>query len=226
MPWPTPQEYNEAIQNPRANCSDPELAAGTPEVTALGLPRPVTGNFASVYRIRCGNRDWAVRCFWREYADMRQRYEAISRYLAALDLPYTVEFHYLERGIRIRGTWYPVLKMQWVDGVILSTWIEQHLNDRAALAEMAERWRTMMAALEHGGVAHGDLQHGNVMVARNELLLVDYDCMFVPALSGKMSHELGHQHYQHPRRAASDFGPGMDDFSAWVIYLSLLALSA
>ena len=48
MGWPTPQEYNEAIQNPRSVFADAELQAGQPVLTPLGLPRPITGAFASV----------------------------------------------------------------------------------------------------------------------------------------------------------------------------------
>ncbi len=225
MPWPTPQDYNEAIQNPQSNFDDPELKAGTPELTPLGLPRPITGGFASVYRMRCGQRDWAVRCFLREYADQQKRYAAISQHLAAVKLPYTVGFEFLPRGIRIRGQWYPILKMEWVQGEPLNTYIETHLNDPSALSHLAHRWAAMMQALQQARIAHGDLQHGNVLVANGSLKLIDYDGMFVPALAGQASHEVGHRNYQHPQRDETDFGPYLDHFSAWVIYLSLVALS-
>jgi hypothetical protein len=39
-------------------------------------------------------------------------------------------------------------------------------------------------------------------------------------------YEVGAKHYQHPLRTERDFGSYMDNFSAWVIYLSLLALAA
>src|SRR5262249_30079822 len=55
--------------------------------------------------------------------------------------------------------------------------------------------------------------------------LVDYDGMFVPALAGWQSHELGHRNYQHPLRSHADFDARLDNFSAWVIYTSLVALS-
>src|SRR5579884_1423770 len=106
MSWPTPQDYNEAVQNPRLCFADPELQAGSSEVTTLGLPRPITGNFASVYRVRGPGGDWAVRCFWREYADLQERYAAISRQLQSARLPYTVPFEYLPQGIRVRGAWF------------------------------------------------------------------------------------------------------------------------
>jgi hypothetical protein len=225
MPWPTPQDYNEAIQNPEQCFADTELRSGTPELTPLGLPRPITGNFASVYRVHCSERDWAVRCFWREFADLQTRYSAISAHLAASRLPYTVGFEYLPRGINVKGQWYPVLKMEWVDGELLDTFVGNHLAESKTLRELAGSWRQMCAALDRAGVAHGDLQHGNVLVSNGSLILVDYDGMYVPALSGRGSHEMGHPHYQHPRRSGSHFGAYLDRFSEWSINTSLLALA-
>lgn len=225
MSWPTPQDYNEAIQNPRLSFGDPELRAGAPELTSLGLPRPITGNFASVYRMHCDGCDWAVRCFWREFADLQERYRAISFHLKAANLPYTVGFEYLPEGIRVRGQWYPILKMEWVEGVLLNDYIKSHLQEPAALSLLPARWLAMVHALERASVAHGDLQHGNILVVNGDFKLVDYDGMFVPALAGRCSHELGHQNYQHPARTAHDYGPALDRFSAWVIYVALLAVS-
>lgn len=225
MPWPTPQDYNEAIQSPRLSFDDPELKTGTPETTSLGLPRPITGGFASVYRMHCGQRDWAVRCFLREFTDQQQRYGAISKHLSAAKLPYTVSFDFLPQGIRIRGQWYPILKMEWVRGELLNEYIRKHLGNSALLLDLANRWSLMIKALQAAGVAHGDLQHGNVVVVNGDFRLIDYDGMYVPALSGQASHEVGHRNYQHPQRTEFDFGPTTDNFSAWVIYVSMLALS-
>lgn len=225
MTWPTPQEYNEALQHPGSCFDDPDLRMGSVELTPLGLPRPITGNFASVYRLRCKGKDWAVRCFWREYADMQQRYAATSAHLRSVRLPYTVDFDYLPRGILVRGRWYPVLKMEWVEGQLLDDFVREHLEDRMTLNRLAQEWLQMAGALESASIAHGDLQHGNVLVVKGGLKLVDYDAMCVPALLGKRSHEIGHQHYQHPARTATDFTLHIDRFSVWVIYLSLVAVS-
>lgn len=225
MPWPTPQDYNEAIQNPRASFADPELRGGTAELTALGLPRPITGNFASVYRMRCGNRDWAVRCFFREFADLAERYSAISRHLSVARLPYTVGFDFLEHGIKVRGTWYPILKMEWIEGDLLNTFVARHLDNPGQLRGLARSWLQMLGTLDGASIAHGDLQHGNVLVVGNSLKLVDYDGMFVPTLAGRTSHEIGHPNYQHPARTGRHFSPAVDRFSGWVVYLSLLALA-
>jgi Protein kinase domain len=224
MPWPTPQDYNEAIQNPKLCFDDPELKAGEPEYNTLGLPRPITGGFASVYRMHCGQRDWAVRCFLREFTDQQQRYTAISQHLAAIKLPYIVGFEFLSKGIRVKNQWYAILKMEWVQGELLHEYIKKRLNDPSALRNLAEQWQAMMKALREASIGHGDLQHGNVLVTNGDLRLIDYDGVFVPALGGQRSHEVGHRNYQHPSRTAFDFGIYLDNFAAWVIYVSLVAL--
>ena len=82
-----------------------------------------------------------------------------------------------------------------------------------------------MDSLRRSSIAHGDLQHGNIIVVNSEIRLVDYDGMYVPGLAGKLSPELGQRNYQHPRRTEKDYGPNMDNFSSWVIYISLIALA-
>ncbi|MBI4582975.1 MAG: hypothetical protein HY717_02980 [Planctomycetes bacterium] len=225
MAWPTPQDYNEAVQNPKHAFADPELQMGRPELTPLDLPRPITGGFASVYRLQCAQRNWAVRCFLRQFHDHAKRYDAISDHLARVRLPYTVGFTFLRNGIRVGGQWYPILKMEWVQGEPLNSFIEKHLGNPNSLLSLASRWVEMMRALQKASIAHGDLQHGNVFVVDGDLRLIDYDGMYVPNLCGEASHELGHRNYQHPRRTESNFDPHLDNFSAWVIYVSLIALA-
>lgn len=225
MPWPTMADYQEAIQNPSACFGDPELKTGRPVLNILGLPKPITGAFASVYQVRCSRKQYAVRCFLRYHPDQEQRYAAISSHLQRVRLPYMASFELLKQGIRVRGQWYPILKMEWLNGPTLNTYIEQNLHNPDRLYTLAERFQALMAALTQARIAHGDLQHGNILIVNHELRLIDYDGMFVPSLSGMRSHELGHRNYQPPQRAESDFGLHIDNFSAWVIYLSLRALS-
>lgn len=224
--WPTMTDYQEAIQNPRYSFSDPELQRGAPVLNMLGLPKPITGAFASVYQIASNGHQYAVRCFLRYHADQAQRYAAISNYLQQVRLPYTVEFNLQPRGIRVRGEWFPILKMEWINGQSLDGYIEQHLDHPAVLRNLADRFAKLIGDLGRASIAHGDLQHGNILIVSHQFLLIDYDGMYVPPLEGMASHELGHRNYQHPRRQETDFSPHIDNFSAWVIYLSLMALSA
>ena len=225
MAWPTAQDYNEAIQSPAINFADPELKGGVAELNSFGIPKPITGGFASVYRLNCLKRSWAIRCFLREFSDQQERYSAVSSHLHLSKLEYTVGFEFQQRGILISGQWYPILKMEWVSGQLLNQFVEANLGNSSVIANLAKSWARMMIALRAANVAHGDLQHGNVVVSNGNLRLIDYDGMFVPHLSGRISNEVGHRNYQHPLRSASDFGCSTDDFSAWVIYISLLLLS-
>jgi hypothetical protein len=224
MPWPTPQDYNEAIQAPAVCFADQELKAGKPECGPTGMPRPISGSFASVYRMNCGSRVWAVRCFTREVDDQQKRYDAISSYLRAVKLPCFVGFEFIKRGILVNGQWYPILKMEWVDGETLDKYLEQNRRHPAKLQVLARQWIDTLRAMRQARIAHGDLQHGNILVSANGLKLIDYDGMFVPALDGLMSHEEGHPNYQHPLRRGRDFGSYLDAFSGWVIYTAILAV--
>ncbi len=225
MSWPTPMDYQEAIQNPRFCFADRELQRGTPVTNTWGLPRPISGAFASVYQLACNGKQYAVRCFVKYHPDQAQRYAAISEQLRRVRLPYMVTFNMLNQGIRVRGDWYPILKMEWIDGLPLNTYVERHLYDSDLLRNLAERFKDLTLQLEQASIAHGDLQHGNLLVVNHDFRLIDYDGMYVPALDGMKSHEVGHRNYQHPLRNEHNFGPYMDHFSAWVIYLSLRALS-
>jgi hypothetical protein len=224
MAWPSPQEYSEAIQAPHLCFDDPELKLGSPELNRLGLPRVISGNFASVYPVRCGNRAYAVRCFLRSVGDQQERYTAISEHLSAGRPDWLVGFEFLERGIRVLGNWCPALKMEWLEAQTLDHYIHNHLGKPASLRALADQWCELVRDLQRASIAHGDLQHGNVLVCGDKLRLIDYDGMWVPSLAGRRSDELGHRNYQHPLRHSGHFGPYLDNFSAWVIYTSLLLL--
>ncbi len=227
MSLPTDLDYQEAIQNPRSVFADQELQDGQPELIspALPLPKPRTGNFAVAFRMNCGQKSWAVKCFTRAlHPDLQSRYMEISKHLDSTGSPYAVGFTFLPHGIRVHSHWYPILKMAWLDGELLSKYIERNITNHAALVSLATKWIEMLRALQGAGIAHGDLQHGNVVVVGGCLRLIDYDGMFVPGLTGRPSHEKGHQNYQHPQRGA-EFGPGLDNFSAWVIFVSILAVA-
>jgi hypothetical protein len=223
--WPSPSDYQDTIQNPRSAFSDPALRDGSVVRDALGLPKPISGSFATVYQVDHAGRRYAVRCFLRHVPDIAQRYAAISAYLRQASLPYTVEFNFISQGIRLRSQWFPILKMDWLEGERLDVFVARNLNDGTALLELTRRFVELALALRQAGIAHGDLQHGNLLIVNHKLRILDYDGMFVPALGGRASNEVGQPNYQHPIRGARDYGPHLDNFSVWVITLSLLALA-
>lgn len=229
MKLPSDSDYQATLQNPREAFEDVHLRDGVPELgtgAMAGLPRPRAGNFATVYKLQCGERAFAVRCFTRAIqVDQQLRYVEIVRHLALHRLACAVDVAFLQRGIQVHGEWFPIVKMEWVRGESLSRVVEQQRASPKALFELATQWMDMLAALRGAGVAHGDLQHGNVVVTAEGLRLVDYDGMFVPALAGRRGHERGHAHYQHPLRDETFFNERLDHFPAWVVWTSLVALA-
>ena len=228
MAWPGITDFSEAVQNPRVCFKGADLESGTAAVNRRGMPLVYSGAFACVYQVSAGGRTYAVRCFTREVKDQQARYNALSEYLAAVFPPSFVQFEYVERGIGVRGSWYPVVRMEWVDGEPLSSYVGDNAHDPDALRRTAAQWRGGPTASLRGlGIAHNDLQHGNVMVQTDgRLRLVDYDGMFLPRFRGERSPELGHKNYQHPLRTADDYDAYVDHFPALVVYLSLLAIAA
>jgi len=227
MNWPNHADYAEAVQNPELCFELPELHTGVVATSPLGLPRVLSGNFASVYEITGGGETFAVRCFVRQVTNQQDRYAALERHLAGHDLPCMVPFEFVTRGIRVHERWFPIVKMNWVSGVPLHTYVEQQLPSPEKLAWLAADWREMMAALKPLRIGHGDLQHGNVLVtAGGELRLVDYDGLYVPLFARERSPELGHANYQHPLRAPEFYDERLDHFPELLIYLSLRALAA
>jgi hypothetical protein len=220
-----PQDYNEAIQSPQHCFEDSDLRTGRVELNRLGLPKAASGAFASVYKVTTATGDWAVRCFLTARRDQGDRYKLISEYVLFDDLDCTVDFHFVEKGIKVGGQWYPIVKMPWIEGPTLDVYVHQIKNDRSKLLALKDDFYNLSMALETAGIAHGDLQHGNIIVSPNGLRLVDYDAFFVPALLGRLSLEFGHPNYQHPLRDEYYFDVSVDNFSSWLIHSSLVAMT-
>lgn len=157
--WPSPQDYNEAIQSPLVNLNDSELSDGLVYVNHMGLPKPLSGAFASVYRLKCKNRDVALRCFLNRLGDRELRYRCISSFLLTHQTQYTVSFDFLEQGIKINNDWVPALKMDWIQGLNLDSYIRRNLNNPGELKQLARSFLKMTEDLNFAGIAHGDLQH-------------------------------------------------------------------
>ena len=224
--WPSMVDYQEALQSPRLAFTSSELRGGTPVANQLGLPRPICGTFASVYELASGRRRWAAKCFLRNTPDLHQRYAKISEHLRSCRrLQYFVTFEYQQEGIRVQGKSFPLVKMEWVDGCQLNTFIEQNLSRPRMLRKLNKRWSRLLTDLRSSHIAHGDLQHGNVLVRPNaDLRLIDYDGMWVPKLDGEGSNETGHPDYQNPSRTQKDFHAEIDEFSGTVIQIAICAL--
>ena len=95
---------------------------------------------------------------------------------------------------------------------------------------LLDLWVKLSGRLRETGMAHADLQHGNVLLVPMGngalgLRLIDYDGMYVPSLAGTNSHEVGHNAYQHPQRLRDGiYNAEVDRFSHLVIYSGIRCL--
>ncbi len=233
MSWPLISDFSRMLQTPKAAFRKTELRECTIERDALGQPKARSGNFATVFKaFYPDGRPLAVRVFNRQGDNRRERYAAVSRYLEDLPVSSLVRFEYDERGVRSAsdGKLYPLLTMEWVPGVTLFEWVRDRCREgyAEALSIGADVWLQLVRELAANQVVHGDLQHANVMVSsQGHFKLVDYDCMCVPELLNQPNVELGMEPYQHPgRQMDTPMFPGLDNFSALVIYVALRALAA
>ncbi len=224
--FPTFADYQSALQHPEISFSSNFLRQGLVESDLWGFPRVRSGGFALTYKIELKDNIWAARCFHRAVRDRAIRYSQICQTLEKLSLPFFVPTRYFQHGIAVHGKHFPISIVEWIEGESLETYVFHHLRQPDDLLALSEKFRGVCRVLEANGLAHGDLSHRNIMVKSGEVYLIDYDGMYVPALTGRKSSELGNIHFQHPSRSNICFNERLDRFSALVIYLALLALAA
>lgn len=225
--YPSMSEICEAMTCPRSCLYDKALAQGTVKKDPLGQAKGISGGFAIVFKIKdVAGKDWAIRVFHRDCQDRDARYTIITRKIQALrSLPYFLPFQYQSRGIMIGGETFPILKMAWLEGgEDLNTFITTHIDDRAALQNLRVALIRLHADLTANGVAHGDIQPGNVRVfdSGRKIRLLDYDGLFCDELSTLGPSEVGCPNYQHPQRAAGNYWDvGLDNFSFMCLDVAL-----
>jgi hypothetical protein len=227
MTWPSIDEFEDAMLDTGLNFASPDLKNGELITDALGEPVSWAGSFAVAYKIVNGQKQWAVRIFIGEVSDQKRRYERIQRHLAKYGFPFIPEFVYLDEGLRVGGSKYPIVKMEWVEGQTLGEWVEDNYRKRDALLHLAEKWKQMIIDLYQTGAAHADIHHDNVIVTKSgELQLIDFDGTFVPEMAGEPPAELGHPNWNHPGRYVKKrFGGFLDQFPGFVGLLSILAVA-
>jgi hypothetical protein len=222
---PQNYEYHEAVQNPRIAFSDTDLINCKVENTPQGMPLPYSGGFTVTYKLLNNQKNWAVRCFHRDIQDLQIRYQTIGTFLQKNNSQYFVEAKYLPQGIKVNGKPYPIIKMQWLEGEPLNIYLSKSFNQKVKIEKVIADFINLVNELERFGIAHGDLQHGNIIVKNDKLYLIDYDGMYFPELSSLKTNEIGHVNYQHPQRSASNYNKNIDRFSEMVIYLGLKSIS-
>lgn len=187
----------------------------------------VAGNFAVVFKAKRNNKNYALKCFHSLIEDRKFRYDKISEFIANNPSEYFVNYKFMEDELWVNEDEYPVIWMDWVEGVTLGAKIKELCAsyDTMGLVELRSQFMKMASWLRKSEFAHGDLKHDNIIVSKSGgLKLIDYDGAYVPDLNGRLATELGSRSYQHPKRKKTDFNSNLDDFSILIIYASFQLL--
>ena len=230
MNYPSISDYIEALRDAEDSLS--ELKDLRLVYDDQGHPIMSSGNFAVVFKMQAPTGEYhALKCFLRDQEERSERYRLIAEELQYVQSTYLVKFRYLESELFVdvpntEGEEYPVLLMDWVDGIPLDQYLKMILNDRYKKDLLAYRFSLLARWLVTQPFAHGDLKPDNICVRRDRsLVLLDYDGMYVPALSGRKPLEQGSPHYRHPLRSTLPFDEHIDDYSLSLILLSLRAIA-
>jgi hypothetical protein len=224
LPYPSAVAYARAVQMPAVAFTVPELQNALFFQDSHGLPLMAVGSRAIVFKTEAAGMPLAVRCYTRNVGS-RERYRALATFLADHDLGQHLSIPtWLDSAIRVNDATWPVTLMDWIEGRHLDRYVNFLLGESAGLTGLARQWRELIRTLQRAGFAHGGLQHADILVDQNgQVRLVDYDCVWVPAMASRPPPaEGGHSNYNHPGRRV--WGRWMDTFPALVIYLSLVAL--
>src|SRR5947209_1831224 len=120
--YPRIFEYGEALQHPAHCFRDPDLKASKTLNNTRGEPLPCVGGHAAVFKLIQGSKSRAVKVFKYGNDQRAARYQTLSDYLGQVRSPHLVGFRYQQEGIRVGGKWYPILVMDWVEGLRLTDW--------------------------------------------------------------------------------------------------------
>lgn len=192
-------------------------------------PVHYTGGFAIVFPFLVDGEKWAFRCWYNSVGNVGKRLKILSEELGRLNLPYFSKFKYVENGIALDGSIRPTTRMRWIDGLNIKDYICNHSKEPSVLYKLADDFKKMCHDMHINEIAHGDLQHGNIIVdSSTQIYLIDYDSVYLPVFKGEKDIITGLGAYQHPSRINNQnvfAHEKLDYFSELIIYLSILAIA-
>ena len=232
MQYPLISEYVDAIRSAEDNLD--KLRDLRPVFDSNGTPIMSSGNFAVVFKMRSARDDklYALKCFTKEQEGREEAYRQIADELEFVQSTYLAKVRYYDHELFVDtqgsdNSEFPVLLIDWVEGETRDRYVCRNINDTYALEMLAYNFSRLAMWLLPQPFAHGDLKPDNILVQDDgSLTLVDYDGMYVPAMQGQKSRELGSPDFRHPLRTDADFNEHIDDFPAISILLSLRLIAA
>ncbi len=231
MNYPLLSEYVESIRSAEDNLA--ELNHLHPVLDASGDPVMTGGNFAVVFKMQDKNtgKYYALKCFTREQEGRAESYKLIAEELEFVNTAYFTHFKYYDKELFVDcansdETEFPVVLMDWVEGLTLDKYVIRNKYDGYKLSSLTYNFYKFSDWLLSQPFAHGDLKPDNILVSsKGNLILVDYDGMFVPKMLGQSAREQGSPNYRIPYPINVSFNKSIDDFAITHILLSLRVYS-
>ena len=227
MNYPLISEYIDSIRAAEDNFD--QLKHLRPVLDDDGQPIMSGGNFAVVFKLKdeLTGKFYAAKCFLKDQEGRAEAYHQITEELEHVSSSYLTPFKYLDKELFVDAhssdeTEFPVLLMDWIEGIPLDTYINIFKNDQYRIHRLFGSFCQFAIWLLNQPFAHGDLKPDNILICDDgRIVVVDYDGMYVPAMKGQKAREIGSPDFRHPSRSMSFFNDRIDIFSLTSIALSL-----
>ena len=176
---------------------------------------------------------YAIKCYTGVKYDIYNRMEVVKEKLRLVESPYLVKMNivYKELNINVNGLidegicYYPIVIMDWVDGVTLDHYYPKSEKAEDDLKQLISSYKSMSSWLLEQNFSHGDISPKNVIVTKdNNTLIIDYDNMVfsdenaVPVSIDKMRDV----DFCNPSQASFKYEDNIDNFSLVTIMISLI----
>ena len=145
MQYPLVSEYIEAIRSAEDNLD--QLSDLRPVLDNRGNPYLWKGSHAVVFKMQDVNtkRLYAVKCFTHELSNRNDHYQKIAERLQLCASPYLLHFRFIQRELFVDTSqsdeeYFPVLVMDWAEGITLDTYLKLQQQNNYALQLLAYRF--------------------------------------------------------------------------------------
>ena len=170
MQYPLISEYVDSICSAEDNFD--KLSGLRPVLDDNGNPVMSSGNFAVVFKMKDVNtgKMYAVKCFTREQIGRAESYKQISEYIKNMGRnSYLLSVNYYENELFVDTTQttiteFPILLMEWVDGLGLDEYLKSINGDKYRREKLADSFQEFVLWLLPKPFAHGDLKPENIQI--------------------------------------------------------------
>ncbi len=195
-----------------------------------GLPYRIKGETSVIFKMKNvqTGKLYALKCFLAEIEDIDDTYRQIEEELELVNSSFLTPVKYYDHELLVEtddiSARYPVLLMDWIDGLTLDKYVKTHLDDEYDLSLLAYQFSRFALWLMSGSFAHGYIVSDNIIVREDgTLVLVDYDT--VSSLRDLKENKLENSDNKESSITKYESTRFVDEFSIVSILLSLKAIS-